>query len=105
MKKYNNETIDYEKILPKELNTPFLSTDDGYSEYLESDHLKNKPYRITNFYNQLKDEILKNFNNIEIIATKGYITYRLNERFNNKTKRKNIIIIEIQRNLLKIWAL
>ncbi len=103
VKKYNNDTIQYEKIIPKETNTPLLNTDDGHTEYLESDHLKNKPYRITNFYYQVKDEIQKNFDNIEIIATKGYITYRLNERFNNKNKRQNIIIIEIQRNLLKIW--
>ncbi len=102
--KFNNETILLEKIHPKTQtqDNTLATNDDGIKEYRESDHLKNKPYTIVKFYNQLKNKINTEFENIEIIATKNYISYRLNERFNNKTKRKNLIIIQIQRNQLNI---
>ena len=79
-----------------------LLNDTGVSEYFESDHLKNKPYFIVNLYNQLKDLILGNFENIDVSTTKNYISFKLNERFNNTSKRKNLITVFVQRNQLKI---
>lgn len=102
--KYSNNTVLYDKLnisenkaSIKEVKTTNKKEDVNKEiiKYTEEMCFNNKPDNIKELYENLKERILNEFEDIEIVATKLYIVF--------KTSNKIIISIEAFKGQLKGW--
>lgn len=106
--KFNNGTIVFEEIdvsSNKEsfglvLNSNTKNKDNNKDKevkvYDEEDHLNNKSQEIQDLYENLKERILAEFEDIKIVPQKHYIAY--------KYEKNNVISVEILSKELKIFV-
>ena len=88
--KYSNNTVSYEKVnndnvsasISQVTNTSDAkqSVNKQIKKYTEEDLFENKPSEIVDLYNNLKDEILSEFDDIEIVITKLYRVFKVNKK-------------------------
>ena len=89
--KYSNNTVLYDKLNISENKASIKEV----IKYTEEMCFNNKPDNIKELYENLKERILNEFEDIEIVATKLYIVF--------KTSNKIIISIEAFKGQLKGW--
>lgn len=104
--KFENNTILYDfinvsenKASIKEINNPIGSINAEVNReiitYTESDHFNNKSENIIELYENLKNKIENNFDDIQIVPLKHYIAFKINN--------KNIISIITRKDRLQIF--
>lgn len=106
--KFENNMILFEQLevsRNKESINPLLKSQTGKIKpeiekdikvYNEEDHTTNKNENIVNLYEELRDRILSEFEEIKIVPQKHYIAF--------KYDNKNVISVEIQQSKLKIFV-
>lgn len=104
--KFDNDLILYDKINVsenkasiKEIKTPIESINEKVNReivsYKESDHFSTKPEYIAEFYENIKDAIENNFDDINVVPLKHYIAF--------KTNNKNIISLIPRKDKIQIF--
>lgn len=102
--KYENDLILFNELKESENSASIktISSDDEkiskvnkeIKVYNEEDHFKGKNEIVLELYEELKERILDLDENISIEPKKKYIAFK---------KESNIVDIEIQKNMIKIW--
>jgi len=100
--KFSNDTILFDKVNVSENKASISTVKSKKTEvtkeikkYTESRLLRKKSKKSKELYGNLKERIINQYNDIEIVPLKLYITFKLN--------KKNVISVAIQKNYLNIW--
>ena len=100
--KFSNDTVLFDKVNVSENKASINTIKNNKSEvtkqikkYTESRLLRKKSKKSKELYNSLKERIVNQYEDIEIVPLKLYVAFKLN--------KKNVISVAIQKNYLKIW--
>ena len=100
--KFSNDTVLFDKVNVSENKASITTVKSKKTEvtkeikkYTESRLLRKKSKKSKELYINLKERIVNQYDDIEIVPLKHYVTFKLN--------KKNIISIAIQKNYLNIW--
>lgn len=100
--KFSNDTVLFDKVNVSENKASINTVKSNKTEvtkqikkYTESRLLRKKSKKSKQLYANLKERILNQYDDIEIVPLKLYVAFKLN--------KKNVISIAIQKNYLKIW--
>lgn len=100
--KFNNNTVLFDKVNNSENKASITSVKSKKTEvtkeikkYTESRLLRKKSKKSKELYANLKERIINQYEDIEIVPLKLYVAFKLN--------KKNVISVAIQKNYLNIW--
>lgn len=100
--KFSNDTVLFDKVNVSENKASINTVKNNKTEvnkqikkYTESRLLRKKSKKSKELYANLKERILNQYDDIEIVPLKLYVAFKLN--------KKNVISVAIQKNYLKIW--
>lgn len=100
--KFSNDTILFDKVNNSEnkasintVKTKKTEVTKQIKKYTESRLLRKKSKKSKEIYSNLKERIVTQYEDIEIVPLKLYVAFKLN--------KKNVISVAIQKNYLKIW--
>lgn len=100
--KFSNDTVLFDKVNVSEnkasinnIKTEKTEVTKQIKKYTESRLLRKKSKKSKELYANLKERILNQYDDIEIVPLKLYVAFKLN--------KKNVISVAIQKNYLKIW--
>ena len=100
--KFSNDTVLFDKVNVSGNKASINTIKNNKTEvtkqikkYTESRLLRKKSKKSKELYNTLKERIINQYEDIEIVPLKLYVAFKLN--------KKNVISVAIQKNYLKIW--
>ena len=100
--KFSNDTVLFDKVNVSENKASINTVKNNKTEvtkqikkYTESRLLRKKSKKSKELYNTLKERIINQYEDIEIVPLKLYMAFKLN--------KKNVISVAIQKNYLNIW--